>query len=69
MEEQLLRARKFKVPYSILMGDIEVKKGKVIVRDMERGRSETIDVADIIPKMEELLGKSLDNTVDFLGHN
>ncbi len=69
MEEQLLRARKFKVPYSILMGDIEVKKGNVIVRDMERGRSETISVDDIIPKMEELLGKKLDTTLDFLGHN
>ena len=71
MEEQLNRARSFKVPYTILMGDLEIKKNQVLVRDMKRGRSETISVDDIIPHMEKLLGgpKKLDSTMDFLGHN
>lgn len=70
MEDQLTRAEKFKVPYTILMGDLEVKKNQVIIREMKRGKSETISMDDIIPHMEKLLGgpKKLDSTKDFLGH-
>ena len=71
MEDQLKRAEKFKVPYTILMGDIEIKKNQVIIREMSKGRSETIASEDVITHMEKLLGgpKKLDSTKDFLGHN
>jgi len=70
MEEQLKRAEQFGVPYTILMGDLEIKKNEVIVRDMSKGRSKTISADDIIPHMEKLLGgpTKLDSTKDFLGH-
>ncbi|MBT6831848.1 histidine--tRNA ligase [bacterium] len=66
MEEQLNRARKFNVPYTILMGDLEIKKNEVIVRDMKKGKSETICADNIVPHLEKLLGGALDSTDDFL---
>ena len=78
MQEQLTRAEKFNVPFTLLMGDIEVKKGQIIVRNMTTRKQEWIDVDDVIPHMDELLGvpkdfikrnkEVLDTTIDFLGH-
>ncbi|MDH3324395.1 MAG: histidine--tRNA ligase [Candidatus Peregrinibacteria bacterium] len=70
MQEQMERAKKFHVPYMILMGDIEIKKKEVIVRDMESGRQEWISIDNIMSHMDKLLGSphSLDTTTDFLGH-
>ena len=63
MEDQLTRAAKFNVPYSLIMGDVEIRKGEVIVREMKRGRSKTIKMEDIIPHMEELFkGVELSST-------
>ncbi|PID70835.1 histidine--tRNA ligase [bacterium DOLZORAL124_38_8] len=63
MEDQLARATKFNVPYSLVMGDVEIRKGEVIVREMKRGRSTTIKIEDIIPHMEKLFKDvQLDNT-------
>ncbi len=68
MTEQLSRAQKFNVPYAILMGDIEVKEGNVIVRDMKTGKSETIAQEAMIDHMVKLIGEeNLDTTTDFLG--
>lgn len=60
MENQLTRAQQFKVPYALLMGDLEVKKKEIIVRNMESGRSETIAVDNIIEHMVKLLGTQQD---------
>ncbi len=70
MSEQLKRAEKFNVPYTLLMGDIEVGKKQIIVRDMGTGKQEWIDLDKILDKMDGLLGAPavLDTTVDFLGH-
>ncbi len=78
MQEQLTRAEKFNVPYTLLMGDIEVKKSEIIVRNMETRKQEWISIDDVIPKMDGLLGvpkqfikrkkEVLDKTTDFLGH-
>ncbi len=57
MEEQLKRAMKFNVPYTVLMGDQEVKEAKVLVRDMKRGKSERINAKDLLPHMDKLLGE------------
>ncbi len=54
MEEQLKRAAKFKVPYAILMGDLEVKKGKLIIRDMKLGKSRTIEAKDVVEEIKKL---------------
>ncbi len=60
MEEQLTRAQKFNVPYTILMGDLEVKKNEVIIRNMESGRSDTIPADTVVEHMQKLLGKNQD---------
>jgi len=71
MQDQLERAQKFKVPYTLLMGDLEVKKKQLIVRNMETGKQVWIDQDKVLEHMDELLGKqiNLDTTKDFLGHN
>ena len=70
MSEQLKRAGEFGVPYTLLLGDIEVKKNQIIVRNMETGKQEWVDTNNILPHMDKLLGapKVLDTTTDFLGH-
>jgi len=70
MQEQLDRAQKFKVPFALLIGDLEIKKNQIIVRDMKTGKQEWIGMNEILEKMDEWLGapKSLDTTTDFLGH-
>ncbi len=54
MEEQLKRAAKFKVPYAIVMGDLEVKKGELIIRDMQSGKSRTIKAKDVVKEVKKL---------------
>ncbi len=70
MQDQLLRAQKFAVPYTILIGDLEVKKKKILVRNMKTGKTEEVSVEKMLPHMDKLLGapKVLDTTEDFLGH-
>ncbi len=70
MQEQLKRAQHFGVPYTLLMGDLEIKKKQIIVRNMETGKQEWVDQDTILPHMDKLLGapKNLDTTTDFLGH-
>ena len=60
MENQLNRAQQFKVPYALLMGDLEVKKKEIIVRDMNSGRSETIPAEGVVDHMVKLLGTQQD---------
>ncbi len=67
--EQLKRASEFNVPYTILMGDIEVQKKQVIIRNMKTGKQEWIKSDKILETMEKLFkGESRDTTEDFLGH-
>ena len=70
MQEQLKRAEKFKVPFAIIIGDLEVKKKKIIVRDMKGGKSVEVSLDKMLDHMDKLLGapRALDSTVDFLGH-
>jgi histidyl-tRNA synthetase len=57
MEEQLKRADKFKVPYTILMGDIEIKKEQLIIRDMKLGKSRTVGAKNIVEEIKKLFPK------------
>ncbi len=70
MQVQLERAEKFHVPYTLLIGDIEIQKKQIIIRDMHTGKQEWINEKDILKRMDELLGspRILDTTEDFLGH-
>lgn len=78
MQEQLIRAQKFHVPFTLLIGDLEVKKKQIIIRDMKTGKQVWIPQEEILEQMNERLGIPkkmdtsktliLDNTIDFLGH-
>jgi len=70
MIDQLSRAQKFKVPYAILLGDLELKENSVLVRDIKKGKSEMVLIKDLVKYMEKLLvpDRPLDTTLEFLGH-
>ena len=58
MREQLSRADRFGARYVLLLGDVEMREGKVILRDMAAGVQETIPVADAVALVGEKLNKS-----------
>ena len=78
MQEQIKRAENFEVPFMLLMGDLEVKKNQIIIRDMKTRKQHWIEVDQILEEMDKLLGIpkkldtskdiTLDTTTDFLGH-
>lgn len=57
INEQLRLANKFEVPYAVLMGLTEVREGTAIIRDMERGEQETVDMEDVVERLVELIGE------------
>ncbi|MBL4694581.1 histidine--tRNA ligase [Candidatus Gracilibacteria bacterium] len=57
INEQLRLANKFEVPYTVLMGLTEVREGTAIIRDMERGEQETVDIEDVVERLVELIGE------------
>jgi histidyl-tRNA synthetase len=60
MRTQVGLADKFKAKYALIMGEIEVKDGLIIVRDMAKGEQSTMKYDKIIPHMKKVLGKELD---------
>ena len=60
MKGQMSLADRLNARYSLILGQVEVKEGTIILRDMEKGSQETISMDGIVDKMVELLGgKSL----------
>jgi len=60
MKAQMSLADRLNARYSLILGEVEVREGKIILRDMQRGSQETIAFDGIVDKMTELLGgKSL----------
>lgn len=57
MRVQLDMAASFKVKYALLMGEVEVKEGMVIVRDMSVGTQESVPYDKAIQMMIERVGK------------
>lgn len=56
MKGQMSLADRLGARYSLILGEVEVRDGTIILRDMERGSQETIPVEGIVDKMSELLG-------------
>jgi len=65
IRDQLDKARQFEVRYSLVMGQMEVREKKIIIRDMEKGTQEIIPFDGIVDRMVELLGTSSLDTQDF----
>ena len=58
---QLKLADKFKVPYTILIGVTEVRDGTAIIRNMEKGTQEKVDMDQVVKRVVKLIG---DNNLD-----
>jgi histidyl-tRNA synthetase len=57
MKAQLKMADKFNVDWTIILGEVEVREGTVIIRDMQKGQQEKIKLLDLLPKITELVGE------------
>lgn len=57
MRTQLDMATDFGVKYSLLLGEVEVREGMVIVRDMKAGTQESVPMDKAVSLMQERIGK------------
>lgn len=57
INEQLRIANKFKVPFTVLLGITEVRDGTAIIRNMQKGTQEKVDIEDTVDRMIELIGE------------
>lgn len=57
MKSQLRTADKFKAKWTLLLGEVEVREGKIILRNMEKGEQEIIPFEGILDKVVKLLGE------------
>ncbi|MBI2551009.1 histidine--tRNA ligase [Candidatus Uhrbacteria bacterium] len=55
LKSQLEAANKLGVAYALILGQKEVLDGTILVRDMESGAQETVDILKIVPMMEKKL--------------
>lgn len=57
LKAQVGLADKMQARYALIMGQIEVKEGTIILRDMERGSQEIISFDGVVDRVVELLGE------------
>ncbi len=57
MSYQLSIANKFGAPWAILLGEVEVREGTAILRNMVKGTQEVIPMAKVVEKVVKLVGK------------
>jgi len=57
MKAQMGLADKLGAHYSLILGQIEVKDGTIILRNMQKGSQETVPIDGIVDKMVSLLGE------------
>ncbi len=61
MKDQLGKADKFGVKYALILGEVEVREGKIILRDMASGVQEVIPIGKAVEKVIKKIGeKNLD---------
>jgi histidyl-tRNA synthetase len=61
LKSQMRLADKFESRYTLLLGQMEVKSGSIILRDMAAGKQKQIPFEQAIPEVTKLLGeKNLD---------
>lgn len=59
MKAQMGLADKMNAQYALILGQVEVKEGTIILRNMEKGSQETVRFEGIVDKMAELLGEKM----------
>lgn len=56
LKSQMRLADKFSAKYTLLLGQLEVKEGIIILRDMAAGKQRAIKFEDAVPEIVKLLG-------------
>ncbi len=57
MKSQLGKADRFGVQYALILGEVEVREGKIILRDMAAGKQDIIPLAEAVPEILKKLGQ------------
>lgn len=68
LKSQMRLADRFQARYALLMGQLEVKENKIILRDMEKGQQKHIPFAKAIPEIIKLIGKDKLDTYSITDH-
>ena len=55
MKNQIKNADKFDAKWTLILGDVEVREGKIILRDMQKGIQERIPMDGVVEKMRDVL--------------
>lgn len=58
LKSQMRLADKFEARYTLLLGQMEVKENKIILRDMKKGKQESLSFDQAVPAMIALLGEN-----------
>jgi histidyl-tRNA synthetase len=64
MKAQLSMADKFKARYALILGEVEVREGKIILRDMVAGKQEIIPLKDAVKEVIKKIGTEKLDTYD-----
>lgn len=64
MKDQLGKADKFGVKYALILGEVEVREGKAILRDMHAGTQEVIPLGKAVAQVVRKIGKKNLDTYD-----
>ena len=54
---QMRQANALEIPFALILGDDEIEKGEVVVRDMESSAQESVPMADFIDEVTKSHGK------------
>jgi len=58
IKAQMTLADRMKAEYALILGEVEVREGTIILRNMAKGSQQTIPYEDIVEKMVKLLGEN-----------
>jgi histidyl-tRNA synthetase len=61
MKNQLSKADRFGVDYAVIIGEVEVREGRAIIRDMKAGKQEILSLESVVDEVVRKIGqKNLD---------
>lgn len=66
MKNQLKQADKFGVPWTVIMGQVEVQEGIAIIRDMKTGAQEIVPYEEVVEEVVNRIAEDEIDKVDFL---
>lgn len=58
LKSQMRKADKMRSPYVLILGDDELKRNQVILRDMATKAQEDLSLAEVLPRLQSLMGKN-----------